>query len=136
MSARDSSTRRKPRNTVRQPRTSPHPDTSGRARFSDSLRVPHDLGGEPGGAITTDEREKEPWERNIYATCEALAWRGVWNNIEKLRRHADLGDSQYLSLPYYGRWLLAAARALVDKDHVTQTELANKIEEVKRRHER
>ena len=34
-----------------------------------------------------------------------------------------------------GRWLLAAARILVDGGHFTLTELINKIDEVKKRHE-
>jgi hypothetical protein len=38
-------------------------------------------------------------------------------------------------LPYYGRWLLSAARILVDGHHITLTELINKIDEVKKRHE-
>ena len=51
------------------------------------------------------------------------------------RRHADLGQKQYLGLPYYGRWLVSAARVMLDKQHITLTELTAKIEEVKKRHE-
>ena len=40
-----------------------------------------------------------------------------------------------LGLPYYGRWLLTAARILVDKQYVTLTELSDKIDEVKKRYE-
>ncbi len=46
----------------------------------------------------------------------------------------DLGQTIYLGLPYYGRWLMTAARILVDKQYVTLTELNNKIDEVKKRH--
>jgi hypothetical protein len=102
--------------------------------LKEALRIPHDLGGESGGPIPLEERQQEPWELNTFVTCECLAWRGVWNTVEKHRRHADLGELQYLSMPYYGRWLLAAARALIDKDHVTITELTRKIDEVKKRH--
>lgn len=109
------------------------PDTFDHARFKESMRIVHDLGGEKGGPISLEERKSEPWELNTYAICECLSWRGVWTNVEKLRRGADLGD-KYLAVPYSGRWLLAATRALVDKQHVTLTELTDKIEEVKRRH--
>ena len=69
-------------------------------------------------------------------TTECLAWRGVWSAEERRRKqNVDLGTTQYLGLPYYGRWLLSAARILVDRDHVTLTELINKIDEVKKRHE-
>jgi hypothetical protein len=47
-----------------------------------------------------------------------------------------LGYTLYLGMPYYGRWIWAAARMLVDKNHVSLTELLEKIAEVKSRHER
>lgn len=111
----------------------PSPNTFDHARYKESMRIVHDLGGEQGGPISQEERKSEPWELNTYAICECLSWRGVWTNVEKLRRAADLGD-KYLALPYSGRWLLAAARALVDKERITLTELTDKIEEVKKRH--
>ena len=70
-----------------------------------------------------------------YVTTECLAWRGTWCAEERRRmQNVDLGTTQYLGLPYYGRWLLSAARVLVDGHHVTLTELINKIDEVKKRH--
>lgn len=63
-------------------------------------------------------------------------WRGAWNAEERRRRqNVDLGNEMYLGLPYYGRWLLAAARIMVDKQHITLTELTDKIAEVKTRHD-
>ncbi|WP_083908745.1 SH3-like domain-containing protein [Thioalkalivibrio thiocyanodenitrificans] len=109
------------------------PATFGHDRFKKLMHVIHDLGGEKGGPISLEERKSEPWELGTYAICECLTWRGVWTNVEKLRRGADLGD-KYLAVPYSGRWLLAAMRALVDKQHITLTELTEKIEEVKKRH--
>src|SRR5690554_829030 len=91
-------------------------------RFKQLMRVIHDLGGEAGGPISLEERNSELWELNTYAICECLTWRGIWTNVEKLRRAADLGE-KYLAVPYSGRWLLAAMRALVDKRHITLTEL-------------
>ncbi len=122
-----------PHNTPEPPQDAPSPDIFDHARFKESMRVVHDIGGKKGGPIPLEERKSKPWELNTYAICECLSWRGVWTNVEKLRRAADLGD-KYLAVPYSGRWLLAAARALVDKQHITLTELTNKIEEVKRRH--
>ena len=49
--------------------------------------------------------------------------------------NVDVGQTQYLGLPYYGRWLLTAARILVDKQYVTGSELSDKIAEVKKRYE-
>lgn len=103
--------------------------------FKDFMRTAHDLGGEAGGPIQLEEREQMAWEKNTLVTCECLAWRGVWNHTEKLRRVVDLGEKQYFSLPYAGRFLLSATRALVDKRLVTLAELTEKIDEVKKRYE-
>jgi hypothetical protein len=45
-----------------------------------------------------------------------------------------LGYALYLGIPYYGRWILAAARMLVDKNHISLAELVEKIAEVKSRY--
>jgi thiocyanate hydrolase subunit beta len=119
-----------------QPTHAPYPDEIDHARFRALLRSAHDVGGEADVPIRWEEKEEEQWEANTFATCECLAWRGVWSAEERRRRHnVDLGQTQYLGLPYYGRWLLGAARILVDKQYVTLTELVNKIDEVKKRHE-
>jgi hypothetical protein len=100
------------------------------------MRTPHDIGGEQDVPIQWQEKEETQWELNTYADCECLAWRGVWNAEERRRRqNVDMGNELYLGFPYYGRWLLAAARILVDKQHVTITELTDKIAEVKKRYE-
>ncbi len=97
-------------------------------------RTPHDVGGEPDVPIVWHEKEEEIWELNTFATCECLAWRGVWTAEERRRKqNVDVGQTQYLGLPYYGRWLMTAARILVDKQYVTLTELVNKIDELKQR---
>lgn len=103
--------------------------------FKEFMRTAHDLGGEAGGPIQIQEREPMAWETDTMVTCECLGWRGVWNHTEKLRRVVDLGETQYFSLPYAGRFLLSATRALVDKRIVTLAELTDKINEVKKRHE-
>lgn len=121
----------KTRNPVESTHQIPAPELFDNASFKESMRLPHDLGGEADGPMQIQERGQEPWELNTYVTCECLAWRGVWNTVEKHRRHADLGQLQYLSMPYYGRWLLAAARAMIDKQHVTLTELTSKMDELK-----
>ena len=42
----------------------------------------------------------------------------------------------YLGMPYYGRWIWSAAPMLVDKKHISLTELLEKIKEVKSRYEK
>ena len=114
----------------------PAPDEIDHTLYRAYTRAVHDVGGEGDVPIEFTEKEEEQWELNTFATCECLAWRGVWNAEERRRRqNVDIGQTAYLGLPYYGRWLLTAARILVDKQFVTLTELVNKIDEVKKRHE-
>jgi hypothetical protein len=49
--------------------------------------------------------------------------------------NVDLGRTIYLGLPYYGRWLLAVARILVEKHHIGLSELAERMADVKARYE-
>ena len=104
--------------------------------FRAYTRSPHDVGGQVDVPVEWTEEEAEAWGYRAYVTTECLAWRGVWCAEERRRmQNVDMGTTQYLGLPYYGRWLLSAARVMVDKDIVTLTELINKIDEVKKRHE-
>lgn len=114
----------------------PAPDEIDNAHFRAYTRSPHDVGGEPDIPIAWEEKEEEVWEHNTFVTCEVLAWRGVWNAEERRRRqNVEVGQTQYLGLPYYGRWLLTAAKILVDKQYVTATELQEKVAEVRKRYE-
>ena len=114
----------------------PAPDQVDNAHFRAYTRSPHDVGGEPDIPIPWEEKEEEVWEHNTFVTCEVLAWRGVWNAEERRRRqNVEVGQTQYLGLPYYGRWLLTAAKILVDKQFVTATELQDKVAEVRKRYE-
>ena len=104
--------------------------------FRAFMHPPHDVGGEPDVPVDYEEKEEEQWELDTYVTCEVLGWRGVWTAEERRRRaDNDLGYTLYLGMPYYGRWIWSAARMLVDKKHITLTELLDKIAEVKSRHE-
>jgi hypothetical protein len=114
----------------------PSPDEVDHTLFRAYTRPVHDVGGESDVSIPWEEKEEEQWEANTFATCECLAWRGIWNAEERRRRqNCDVGQTAYLGMPYYGRWLLTAARILVDKQYVTLNELIDKIDEVKKRHE-
>ena len=82
-----------------------------------------------------EDKEEEVWEDKTYVTCEVLGWKGVWNAEERRRRaDNDVGLSLYYGFPYYGRWIWSAARMLVDKNHVSLTELQEKIAEVRARY--
>ena len=113
----------------------PTPDQIDHQRFSAYMKTSHDVGGEPSAPAVFELKEEEEWELNTYVTCEVLGWRGIWTSEERRRmQNVDVGRTQYLGLPYYGRWLLAAARVLVEKHHVTLGELIERIDEVRRRY--
>lgn len=114
----------------------PHPDLLDNDEFRAYTRSPHDVGGEYDVSVQWQNKEEEIWEHNTFITCEVLAWRGVWSAEERRRRqNSDVGQTQYLGLSYYARWLLSAARILVDKQYVTNSELSNKMNEVRQRYE-
>jgi thiocyanate hydrolase subunit beta len=113
----------------------PTPDQIDHARFRAYMKTSHDVGGEPDAPAVFELKEEEQWELNTYVTCEVLGWRGIWVTEERRRmQNVDVGKTLYLGLPYYGRWLLAAARVLVEKRHVTLGELIERVDEVGRRY--
>jgi thiocyanate hydrolase subunit beta len=114
----------------------PTPDLIDHERFSAYVKTVHDVGGEPDAPMKFENKQYETWEHNTYVTCEVLGWRGIWLSEERRRiGNVDVGRTIYLGLPYYGRWLLAAARILVDKHHISLGELTDRMVEVKARYE-
>jgi hypothetical protein len=80
-------------------------------------------------------KQYELWEHMTYVICEVLGWRGIWLSEERRRMgNVDVGRAEYLGLPYYGRWLLAVARILVEKHHIGLTELSERMAEVQERY--
>jgi hypothetical protein len=95
----------------------------------------HDVGGEPDAPMKYENKQYEEWEHMTYVMCEVLGWRGIWLSEERRRiGNVDVGRAQYLGLPYYGRWLIAVARVLVEKHHIGLSELSERMAEVKERY--
>ena len=112
-----------------------YPDQVDRGTFRAYMKTPHDVGGEPDPPALFEDKEEEQWELNTFVTCEVLGWRGIWTSEERRRiGNVDLGRTNYLGLPYYGRWLWAIARCLVDKRHITLGELIERVSEVRERY--
>lgn len=112
----------------------PTPDLIDHARFAAYMKPVHDVGGEPDAPMKYENKEYEHWEHMTYVICEVLAWRGVWLSEERRRiGNVDVGRAVYLGFPYYGRWLLAVARVLLEKQHLSSAELSDRITEVSQR---
>ena len=94
-------------------------------------RGPHDIGGEPAGPIDTVDHGMKFWEKQANALRGALTLAGVVRTDE-LRRAAE-------ALPMYGRLAyfeittLALRTLLVEKNYMTEDELAAKMAEVRAR---
>jgi hypothetical protein len=98
------------------------------------LHVVHDVGGQPDVPLDLTEHKEAPWETRTHATCECLCWRGHWSSEERRRGENDMGQTLYAGIPYYGRWILVAAKHLLDTGRITPDELSAKIEEVRARY--
>ncbi|MBB3035727.1 nitrile hydratase subunit beta [Hoyosella altamirensis] len=114
----------------------PTPDLLDHERFNAYMKTVHDVGGEPDAPMKYENKQYEVWEHNTYVICEVLAWRGIWLSEERRRMgNVDVGRAVYLGIPYYGRWLLAVARVLVEKHYVGLGELSERMAEVAARYE-
>lgn len=113
----------------------PPSDLLDHARFLAYMKTNHDVGGEPDAPMKYENKEYEYWEHMTYVICEVLAWRGIWLSEERRRiGNVDVGRAIYLGFPYYGRWLWAVARVLVEKHHVSLGELSERMTEVQERY--
>lgn len=113
----------------------PTPDLLDHARFWAYMKPNHDVGGEPDAPMKYENKQYELWEHMTYVICEVLAWRGIWLSEERRRiGNVDVGRAVYLGFPYYGRWLWAVARVLVEKHHISLGELSERMAEVQDRY--
>jgi hypothetical protein len=113
----------------------PTPDMLDHHRITAYLKPVHDVGGEPCAPMKYENKQYEQWEEETYIICETLGWRGIWLSEERRRMgNVDVGRAEYLGLPYYGRWLLAVARVLVEKHHIGLTKLSERMAEVQERY--
>jgi nitrile hydratase len=79
----------------------------------------HDLGGMPGFGPVVVERDEpvfhQAWERRVFALPGLLIARGVVN-VDAFRHAIErLPPAVYLTAGYYGRWLAALERLVVEK---------------------
>ena len=113
----------------------PTPDLLDHDRFVAYMKTNHDVGGEPDAPMKYENKQYEYWEHMTYVICEVLAWRGIWLSEERRRiGNVDVGRAIYLGFPYYGRWLWAVARVLVEKHHISLGELSERMAEVAARY--
>jgi len=95
---------------------------------------PHDMGGEPGGPIDTVDHGMKFWEKQANALRNTLSSRKIVRLDEMRRAAEDLG-SRYLELEYFERTTHALRTVLIERGYFTESELAAKIAEVRKRYD-
>lgn len=90
----------------------------------------HDRGGKPAGPIDRTEHELSDWELTTDAIVSTLARKRVITIDEHRRSIESLGAAEYESFPYYGRWLTAVERLLVERGDLAPGEVERKVAEL------
>src|SRR5689334_16285935 len=99
-----------------------------------SGRRPHDMGGEPGGAIDTVDHGMKFWEKQANALRNTLSRRKLVR-LDELRRAAEDLGPRYYELEYFERTTEALRTVLIERGYFTEAQLGTKMAEVRRRYE-
>lgn len=91
----------------------------------------HDMGGMHGfGSVHREENEPvfhEPWEGRLFAMSVSGMVRFYPSTDGGRHALEKFSPAEYVSTPYYERWLLRTQRRLVEMGIVTQEELDDRI---------
>ncbi|MBP8812968.1 MAG: nitrile hydratase subunit beta [Laribacter sp.] len=100
-----------------------------------TTRLPTDLGGLPvTEAVAIVEHPLLPWEKRCHALLDLLDYHKVVNTEEKRRGISEMGADMIGSTTYYEKWILSAARILMQKGILTPHEIGVKTAEVAARY--
>ena len=97
-------------------------------------KPPHDMGGEEAGAIDTVDHGMKFLEKQANALRTTLTNRTIVR-LDELRRAAEDLGSRYYELEYFERTTHALRQVLLEHGYFTETELAAKMAEVRKRYE-
>lgn len=103
--------------------------------MSKAKRRPNDVGGKPGGRVTSSGHEPEPWERLLTALVNTV---GPTNRklllVDEFRRaREDLDDEFYNSLTYFELWTQGFINLLEEKGVLSRSDVERKAAEIKKR---
>ena len=95
---------------------------------------PHDVGGLKGGPVDLSEQATAHWEWQIDAMVRLALTKGLISDFAELRDGIErLTPEDYDNASYYERWAKALAYALVSREVVTESALAEKAEAIRER---
>ena len=93
------------------------------------MRRTHDMGGLDAGGIDISPHDVAPWQKQVMVMRQALgdhADRLV--RVDELRRGIeDLDPADYDRLGYFGRWVMAMRKILVEKDVLGEGEIETRV---------
>ena len=94
----------------------------------------HDMGGMHGFGPIAPEQDKPvfhaEWEKRAFAMTVALGFGGEWNIDMGRYTRETLDPALYLASTYYEKWLLGLQRLLVERGHVSEAEIAERMERI------
>lgn len=101
----------------------------------DINRLSTDFGGQDAPVpVNRQEHDMLPWEKRCHALLDILDYHKIVNTEEKRRGISELGSGLVSGTSYYEKWILSAARVLMQKGLLTPGELATKNHEVAERY--
>lgn len=100
-------------------------------------RAISDIGGLPAGPIDREDHEPTLVERRIDALMMLMRAkpRAFWGADENRRTIESLTPEFYEGSAYYERWVTVMRRLMVEKGILTEAEIADKLAEVRARHD-
>ena len=96
----------------------------------------HDMGGLHGfGPVEIDPNEPvftTHWGSRVFCMTQVIDGLGVWNLDEHRHEIELMAPQDYLNHGYYGRWLFAMERILVRRDILSQEEIDQRVDDLRR----
>ncbi len=77
--------------------------------------------------------ENPPWKTSLVAMCSCLGTSEALPALDIRESEDELADSVYCSVPAPERQLLALAHTMLDRGLVTETELADRMTQIRSR---
>lgn len=96
----------------------------------------HDVGGNPAAEspIVRSGKPDEPWQVEFTATLWALIGGDDRRMaLDEMRRGVeDMRPEDYDAMPYYDRQTLSGTSAMVERGHLTWSEIEDRIQRLRR----
>ncbi len=103
--------------------------------MTEKSRGVHDLGGVPAGPIDKTAHESSLFEKRVDALMILMSHpdRRVIS-VDELRRGIEsFPPQEYIELAYYERWVLALKKIMLEKNILSEDEISERVEAVRKR---